>query len=813
MHVFAATIRGEDGAVVEAAVVQLVLGRSLSRTLELLYNDFRELRLRADLIIARSVVEEQFDPEAGAPDGSHIASVVAEAREDPDTTFRRANDKPVRLLSSRNFEPILSGNVNSLVRWDPLDEAGMPHDRAIACIREAEMTHITGLARAMLPEAPGRAYRAPSGSLVRSFLRVGNIQFSRASLDALFFWLLPYLSRCAGILTDTWSISSLALNASRLLALYAGRPQVPVEMLSEYIDGDTAREAAVGESLQHLLSEIVSNGSQDRPQILCIISATQTGSLANRLTDILDLYCGDSADVHSVAVFKMGETDLDALLDWTGSAAFRPLSEADRVAADPVVIDPQLYFPLTFHDIEYTLRSQQASGGKRFLADYGGQGIVSVHRDHIDDNNLRHHGIHLDTTALVRHPTFVARFHARVLDLEPKPALIISPPHEAGRSLALEAQRALAKLGHPCGVFEHSTLIFGPVLLDENRQLRDSIDGLDESEAILIVDDMFMTGTRLSVYETQLRDRSFRGRLHYLVGVARPPGAEIWEERRQMRKYRPPADRKIFVENTVDAVETFFLPNWQSAQCPWCEELRIYSERAAAGAVLPPILVDRSNLLQRMVDQGMRDNLFLVPPGQAPLAITRGSVFAQPGDSQADVFASVASAIQALRCSPPDGRPSLGPRRFPVSTVLKGQEYLHDTYTDAILRASIIRAAEPDELIYTARRPEDARTAWISHLLTSSQVDEWRLAPELILAAALDKCSMAFEPEIVSAVQSRSVGAMATVLLGMSSERAAEVEKPDFRMMMPGGLRRLMQYLRNRLRKPLIARLWPPRPD
>jgi hypothetical protein len=789
MNVFAATIRGADGAVVEAAIVQLVRGRSLARTLEVLYKDFGDLRLRVDLIIARSVVEEQFHPASEPPQGTHIASVIAEVRNDPEATFLRANDKPVRLLGSERFELVLSPNVNPLVSTDPIAVAGIPDEQVIACIREAEMRHLVGIARAILPEAPGRAYLAPSGSLLRSFVRVGNIQFSRASLDALFYWLLPYLAGCGAILTDTWSISSLALNASRLLALYSGEIQVPVELLSEYLDGSPEREAAAGEALDHLVAEAASLGKP--PKILCIISATQTGSLATRLTGILDLYCGSAAEVRSVALFKMGESSLPGLLDLTGTPAFQPLSDADQAVADPVVIDPQLYFPLTFHDIEYSLRQQDAASGKSFLADYGGHGIISVHRDHVDDSGRRHHGIHLDTVRLVQHPLFRERLRRLVHDLEPRPAIVLSPQHEAGVLLAEEIRNTLNDKGHAIRVFAHSNLIFGRWSLDEAIELRQSVDALNETDAILIVDDIFMTGTRLAVYETHLRERGFRGRVHYLVGVARTQGVEAWEERRRMRTYRPPTEKTHFQRNTMDAVEKFFLPYWQESQCPWCLERDLYVRRASEGADLPPLLAQRLGMLQQSSATGMRDDLFLVPSGRPSYAIARGSVFAEPGASQADVFASVAAGVQALRCSPLSGKPPLGPRRFPVSTVLKGQEYLHDTYTDPILRASILRASEPDELVYADPRRENQRTEWVSALLTSDRADEWELAPELILAAALGKCTIDMEPGILGAAESRGVRAMASVLLPMPSAGSAlRVEDTRLR----GRFRRFLNY-------------------
>jgi hypothetical protein len=218
----------------------------------------------------------------------------------------------------------------------------------------------------------------------------------------------------------------------------------------------------------------------------------------------------------------------------------------------------------------------------------------------------------------------------------------------------------------------------------------------------------------------------------------------------------------------------------------------------AEGLQLPPVLQERSRRLQEARSFGMRDDLFLVAPPRPPFEITPGSLFAEPDTSQADVFASVAAAVQVLRCSPPAGRPPLGRRRFPVSTVLKGREYLHETYTDSVLRAAIMRAAEPDELVYADNEKEGERTDWVRHLITSPLPDEWELIPELILAAALEKCSLSFDPKVVSAVQSRGVGAMAAVLLGMSLGQGAEADRLSWVTRALYYLRVLMRSLRSR---------------
>jgi hypothetical protein len=130
----------------------------------------------------------------------------------------------------------------------------------------------------------------------------------------------------------------------------------------------------------------------------------------------------------------------------------------------------------------------------------------------------------------------------------------------------------------------------------------------------------------------------------------------------------------------------------------------------------------------------------LVAPRDPPLKLYSGSIFLPPGTPQATVFAAIASALQHLRTTRSEPQPPLGPRRYPIATVLKVREYLKDVYKDSILRAAILRAACADELVYMNEAAERRRTGLVTALVRSAAADERDLALELILAHAGRKC-------------------------------------------------------------------------
>ena len=158
-----------------------------------------------------------------------------------DSTFDRLRDRSVHVLSSYNGQHILTKNLSPHWPDDPLATYGISGEKAIAAIRKTEFDFILDQSRAVLTSPPGSRYRTPSRRLVRSFVRVGNIQYNRDAIDAIFFWLLPHLADVGAILTDTWSISSLAFNVAKLSAFYFGGDARRVEMLPSYDDGSEFR--------------------------------------------------------------------------------------------------------------------------------------------------------------------------------------------------------------------------------------------------------------------------------------------------------------------------------------------------------------------------------------------------------------------------------------------------------------------------------------------------------------------------------------------------------------------------------------------
>ena len=762
MHIFPVTVEIDDHPV-SLVAVQFSSEQTIETLFEGIYTGYPEIRMQASALVIRPDVRDQFAAsdlvlacEGKATGQSAMLKAIAEAIADPDLHFGRFQSLPVHILHTDDFQPVLSENINPLCKSHELIEEHLALPVALDEIRDVEMRFLVEKSRAFLPPIEGAYYLAPSNKPARSFLRVGNVQYSRNSIDAVTFWLLPHLKDAKAILADTWSLSSIAMNASRVLAHLRDERPVPVEMLSQYQDASQDRQAALMEILDRLVDEVDKASEQGGPEaaeiedpiaVSCLMSATQSGSLVDVLKDQKEL-SGLNIDFAFVALFSLGKTgQLPALCDMSDDPDFAKIEDKEIAELVPIRVDPQVYFPLRYINVELTPMDADAAAFRPFLDLVIGHGILSVHRDQATDGLTRHHGIHVDMERLFALPAFLEQFEARLVALEPVPTAILTPLHPAAEILAGLAANILDKAnGSRPTIIKHTSLELredGATALHD-AQVRAELTNVPAEAAILVLDDCYITGARLTGYQTRLRELAVQARLHYLVGLARPDNGDNWESFKRYVSYRAKQDRQQHNRNTVDAVFTVCLPNWQDRNCPWCREAAFYEscKPESDETEFPNFMVERQSMLADR-DAGLCDNLFLVLDGAPALKLHSGSIFTADNGicSQAEIFTAVAAALQHLRIASIKSQP-LGPRRYPIATVVKSSNYLHVMYTDSILRASILRGAGLEELVYTDREKEQERTNYISTIMNSTEAKKSDLRAEIIVAHALHKCTV-----------------------------------------------------------------------
>jgi hypothetical protein len=760
VHSFTVQIEGEDDALVEAQVVQMHLGMSLEALFGEIYDLKLEGRLRTEMLIVRLPVEENWTAEAFTAEEIARPTVARtqrlfRRREADGDIFARVRDRAVHILTSNKGRHALTSNLNPHWTDDPLERCGITVAKALSAISKAEFEHILNGSRAVLMSAPRSMFRAPSGRLIRSFVRVGNIQYDRDAIDAVFFWLLPHLDRVGAILTDTWSISSMAMNVARLCEAYFGGSRRVVEMLPSYNDGSPEAKARTRKVVERLDADHRTMNS-DQDVMLCLISATQTGSLTQQLTEIFET-SALRLRPRPIALFALGATDIPSLHDLTQDPRFRLLDEPAERASEPVQIDPQVYFPLRFEDTVIEISKSVADRARPFFDRYLGTGLIEVHRTHSDSaGRVRHHAIHLVTERLVDVRAFVEAFEQKLADLPSWPKLIVSPRHPAGRALAELAREYFERANHICPVFAHDTLYLGT----GDGELSEIIASAKETDALLVVDDVLLTGTRLAQYQRYTRTAGYKGRIDYLVGIARPKDPQVWVKSTQILTRRGTG----LPRHTLNYVDMVILPDWREHDCPWCIELRLYL-RWSQIAPLPEQLASRQEVLQGATAAGLTNELFLQIPNIPALALGPDSFFTNQGAYQAEVFAAVAAALQHLRTDITADRPQLGPRHFPISTVLNHDDYLCAKWTDSILRTTFLRAATVDELTYADSNKEDVRTQHLMDLVVQEGEGEHDIAPEILLAAALGKCRVRLTDDLKARLEAFGMGEVGAYFL------------------------------------------------
>ena len=701
MHVFRTIVDGKKRSV-KLLIAELIPGQSIQELFETLYKNLETAeRTVAEAFIIRPPVKDPIDPKfvdaaikerrARYP---RACGFLKAALEDRTRAFARTGGKPVHLLYSYDHVIHISPNINQEGVASPLDDGTTTHAEAISAIKDGEIDYIVDRSQAKLVASEGILYRAPSGILMRSFLRVGNLQQSRSAIDGVFFWLIPNLRGCVGLITDTWSISSLSMNASRRLSVYRGnKTPCPVEMLGQYHDGSEAVAAEAAELIEHLLNralinEEISDDPPERQRVVFLISATHTGSLVQKLRQLLEERGVAPDKVVFVAVFKLGksETPIEVVRDLSIGAAsmeFEPVSPKGSVTE--IEIDRHVYFPLHYRNVEFDVDAHIAKPVKAFLTSYKNADLLRVHKTIDDDGPIshRHHMIWVNTETLIGHPAFRRRFYKALDELDPVPSVIVTPTHSAARKLGEMAVARIKRKRKDVKLYRHSTLLIPSEMGESDGEVFAALEQIGVDGAVLILDDAYITGMRLTQYQKHLR--SFSGRIHYLVALARPESMSIWNRAQRDLRYREQHQPGVAIpQHTITAVETVILPNWNEGACPWCLELQRYRVREAElGTALPDAtLKKRADVLSSGKSDGLCDDLFL-EIGDMGLSLRKNSIFANAPASQAAVFSAVASSLQVLRTAPLlEGQVALGPRNFPICTVIKKELYLGNTFSE-----------------------------------------------------------------------------------------------------------------------------------
>lgn len=279
------------------------------------------------------------------------------------------------------------------------------------------------------------------------------------------------------------------------------------------------------------------------------------------------------------------------------------------------------------------------------------------------------------------------------------------------------ARRHVPAMTAECIFLDEDSLAFGQMVMTKAglqprfipRGELDQLKAEDETEdggkmnglPVTVVAGAIESGRSLREVSRDLRKARKDSPIVYLVGCAKHASPAHSDELDKTLTQTQSSQKHGFA-----SVEKFILPPSGTPHA-WLAEVDFLNGVAAQGIDLGDMLSARLDRLNKSSDF-LLDELF-VPVADAPLMIQPGFVFwpektsdkSKHPSSQADVFYTISSVLQALRTNPPN------PEGRALRTNWFQQTRLDPAnlgrFNDGVIQASILRAARPVEIDYSLK--------------------------------------------------------------------------------------------------------------
>lgn len=360
-----------------------------------------------------------------------------------------------------------------------------------------------------------------------------------------------------------------------------------------------------------------------------------------------------------------------------------PVCQLCRKGSQPVQISGSSYLAGYAPTEAVALPQKWFERQKSFVQRFGRlPGVLKVHFNDPNEYTPRHHAFYVDVGRLLDSQDVRSELRDLLKSLTPQPDFALLPAHPVSERLSVFLKSDLA-IG---------SLMFQGKLSDLEQHPREA---LAASKSLLILDDVFITGSRLDSINRQLRESADKlcpqlTNIHFVTVLATSPS----EERYHRRKTGLTAVHK-WTSNLVHLYQVP-LPDWHSAnQCPWCKEHAILSEIAKAETLLEGPVVER---LSQLGDpkRGVETNPYFIPFASSPLPnLGAQSAVLAADSSPMQVLFACASGLQQLRAA------TVGPRlaadRYPAPTFL-AERVFSNNYTERLIWLALLRGALPVEL-------------------------------------------------------------------------------------------------------------------
>lgn len=664
-------------------------------------------------------------------------------------------------------------STNGEIGCEPLTTATVGDPAAaLKRLRQIEFTNLIENDDVLFQHNRMAAFRLPSGQLSDFFLRVGNIQKSRLSVEKVCFWCLLGSSRVRHVMCESWTISTIAAELAQFLTAYWNAGGAQYTVTSSYLEAYP--QEAIGDASpkhsdrfgahdsRHLRTIFQRKGSQ-QGSVLFLISASSTGRLLEEI-ETLSADLGLSNRVRPLVLYALGDPlpedkRLCDLKDWLEERELRNCIPPESAPDQEVLIDPSTYIPKYKVADVYPFSPTEHTDTDGFFERYGASGIFSVNRKGKTSRRApsRHYSYHIDVDKMMDHPAFQARLAKKLEELEAVTAIVVVDTERNQRFREL-VERSIGTSSSGSRV---------PVLSLDDLTSLDKPKLAELAAApksrLLFIDALVVSGSNMGDLSQAIRKAAAMGKgpqaeFIYLAGLAR----SYSDAKRRWLKFFTKASDHAGYNGRLEAVEEVSLPLFHEVDCPWLRELRAHETALDEDSVEEPeraFIEKRIRSLREGRDTGIRGpNVFFRRYGSSKFTFWDGSLFldrkkvvaanARYGREcsvddvdEADLVCAAAAAVHRWRTRANEESPYLNQLDVEEVTSAASGSKLDDEVTigqtgfnETMLRGAIWRALLPNEL--SVRRSGSDASALLGTIFSDhgKENDQWELGGEAALA-------------------------------------------------------------------------------
>lgn len=542
-------------------------------------------------------------------------------------------------------------------------------------------------ARCVICASANYHFALPSGAHSSQFLRLAEAFTDMVTIDRIAYWIALEIESSIQPLASSGRHALLVDHPSMLVL--AARVQVLVSVQLEVVTLSTYPSDIEARTATFLALEQVSARC---PSVHVLIGVASTGRLArfiHRWAQGIPQVQVRTMLLYSVR--ELGDAESMCRLDLPGYKHY-PTRESCELCAgqsEAVAIQASNYLVGFAPAESVALPPKYFSQQRTFLERWGAvAGVLRTHYDDPNESTARHHAFYVDVGTLLEQEEFQAELLEAVGELEPKPEVVVVPDHPT----ALRIGELLAEAtGLPAIVLDSNLLAKGTGATDQ---------ALLAAKCVLVVDDVFITGSRLDVINRFLREhRSTRvpavEELHFMTLLATPASDAKYAQRMSG------LTGKHGWNSRLTHLYRFTLPDWHLVEgCPWCREHAVLSRLARLAGELDGPLADRIASLANKVD-GLTSDAFFLADGQLALPpLGAESVVLREGATPLQVLFACASAVQQLRHA--ESKP-LNAAQFPAPAYLASR-VMETNFTERVIWLALLRCLRSSELSPELRR-------------------------------------------------------------------------------------------------------------